>query len=56
MFALGPLPKLFKFCPGGIDFYYVHIVKTETKTNVFWIGESYSLDIWHEMLVDLCMN
>jgi hypothetical protein len=36
--------------PRGIDSHYVHILKTETKTNVFWIGESYSLDIWHEML------
>jgi hypothetical protein len=40
--------------PGGIDSHYVHMVKTETKTNVFWIGESYSLDFWHELcLVDL---
>jgi hypothetical protein len=36
--------------PMGIDSHYEHIVKTETKTNVFRIGESYRLDIWHEML------
>jgi hypothetical protein len=45
---IGPLSKL--ALPGGIDFHYIHILKTETKTNVFWIGESYNLDIWHEML------
>jgi hypothetical protein len=36
--------------PEVSDSHYVHIVKTENKTNVFWMGESYSLDIWLEML------
>jgi hypothetical protein len=36
--------------PVGSDSHYVHIVKTENKINVFWMGERYSLDIWLEML------
>jgi hypothetical protein len=44
-------PLVSKLALFGCNYsHYVHIVNTETKTNVFWLWESYSLDIWNEML------